>query len=113
MEKWKPLRASHFSIPPTAKRYQQNLPRYANNEIGAKIGQTTSRAGSFEATSPDAELMILSIFLPVCPSRRFGMVVIMLMNCANYLRNATTLGALQILTHLSIQSPMTSRYDLA
>ena len=36
MEKWKPLRASHFSTPPTATRYQLNSPRYTNNETGTK-----------------------------------------------------------------------------
>ncbi len=30
------LRASHFSTPPTATRYQQNSLRYTNNQAGTK-----------------------------------------------------------------------------
>jgi hypothetical protein len=36
MEKWKPLRASHFSTPPTATRLLTSSLRYTNNPTGAK-----------------------------------------------------------------------------
>ena len=36
VEKWKPLRASHFSTPPTATINQQSSSRYTNNDTGSK-----------------------------------------------------------------------------
>jgi hypothetical protein len=36
MEKWKPLRASHFSTPPTAALFLTRKLRYTNNRPGTK-----------------------------------------------------------------------------
>ena len=56
MEKWKPLRASHFSTPPTATRYQQNSPRYTNNEFGTKDRADQGELGLADSIKVDAWL---------------------------------------------------------
>jgi hypothetical protein len=47
MEKWKPLRASHFSTPPTAAELLTRPLRYTNNLAGTKDRAEHSQAALF------------------------------------------------------------------